>query len=114
MFKQILGTVGCALLTLSVVAVAAAGEFHFRHHFIDADLPGIDYGLTDCADIDHTRHPAFITGGKDQYKTIYWFEYQSQDTWVRHVLGTNHPSDVGGKALDVDGDSWIDFVTGGV
>jgi hypothetical protein len=35
------------------------------------------------------------------------------DRWVRLKLGENSPSDVGGKALDVDGDGWVDFVTGG-
>ena len=29
-------------------------------------------------------------------------------------LGTKHPSDVGGTAFDVDGDGWVDHVTGGV
>ena len=33
--------------------------------------------------------------------------------WTRHLLGTDSPSDVGGVALDVDGDGWIDFVAGG-
>src|SRR6185295_4516750 len=102
------------LLAAPACVLAASGDLHFKHHFIDTDLPGINYGLTDCADIGHDGHPAFITGGKDKDKAIYWYEYQSADKWVRHVLGTNHPSDVGGKALDVDGDGWIDFVTGGV
>jgi hypothetical protein len=66
------------LLAFPACAQAAAGEFHFKHHFIDTDLPGINYGLTDCADIGHDGHPAFITGGKDKDKTIYWFEYQGR------------------------------------
>ena len=33
---------------------------------------------------------------------------------MRHVLSRNHPSDVGGTATDVDGDGWMDHVTGGV
>jgi hypothetical protein len=111
MSKQLLGVIYCVVIAWS--ASVAAGDFHFKHHFIDTDLPGINYGLTDCADIAHDGHPAFITGGKDRDKTVYWFEYRNSDNWVRHVLGTNHPSDVGGKALDVDGDGWIDFVTGG-
>src|SRR4029078_10334731 len=101
-------------LALTVSVFAASRELKFKHHFLDTDLPGINYGLTDCADIGHDGHPAFITGGKDKDKTIYWFEFRGPDAWKRHVLGTDHPSDVGGKALDVDGDGWIDFVTGGV
>jgi hypothetical protein len=38
---------------------------------------------------------------------------QSSDQWVRHELGDDSPSDVGGAALDVNGDGRIDFVTGG-
>lgn len=45
---------------------------------------------------------------------MFWFEYQAQDKWVRHVLGTDHPSDVGGTAFDVDHDGWPDHVSGGV
>ncbi len=102
------------LISSLLVQRAAAGELRFRHHYIDDDLPGSEYGLTDLVDVGHDGHLDFITGGKDKDKTIYWFEYQGPDHWVRHVLGTNQPSDVGGKALDVDGDGWIDFVAGGV
>jgi hypothetical protein len=35
------------------------------------------------------------------------------DRWTRHQLGTESPSDVGGVALDVDGDGYTDFVAGG-
>ena len=97
-----------------LVSSAAAGEFNFRHHYIDRDLPGSSYGQTCLVDVDKDGDLDFITGGKDERKTIYWFEYQQPEQWVRHVLGTNHPSDVGGTALDVDGDGWIDHVTGGV
>jgi hypothetical protein len=38
---------------------------------------------------------------------------EAPDRWVRHRLGERSPSDVGGAAMDVDGDGWIDFVTGG-
>lgn len=109
--KQALLIVGCILFAAPTAASAAPPtEYHFKHHYIDIDLPGTNHGLTDCADIGHDGHPAFITGGHDKDKDIFWFEYQSPDKWVRHLLGTNQPSDVGGKALDVDGDGWIDFV----
>jgi hypothetical protein len=91
-----------------------AGEFKFRHHYIDRTLPGDSYGQSSLVDLDRDGDLDFITGGKDQEKTVYWFEFQSADRWERHVLGTNHPSDVGGRAFDVDGDGWIDHVTGGV
>ena len=93
---------------------ASGGEFRFQHHYIDRDLPGDSYGQSSLADVDKDGDLDFITGGKDKQKTVYWFEFQRPDLWVRHVLGTNHPSDVGGMALDVDGDGWTDHITGGV
>jgi hypothetical protein len=93
---------------------AVAGELKFQHHFIDLDLPGDSYGQTCLVDVDRDGDLDFITGGRDRSKTVYWFEFQSADKWVRHVVGTNHPSDVGGTAIDVDGDGWLDHVTGGV
>jgi hypothetical protein len=91
-----------------------AGEFKFRHHFIDRDLPGDSYGQTGLVDIDKDGDLDFVTGGKDAQKSVFWFEYRSADDWVRHLIGTDHPSDVGGTTIDVDGDGWLDHVTGGV
>jgi hypothetical protein len=109
------------LLVLSLVFLvahamggAAGGELAFRHHLIDRDLPGASYGQTCLVDVDRDGDLDFITGGKGPELSIFWFEFQRPDAWRRHVLGTHHPSDVGGQALDVDGDGWFDHVTGGV
>lgn len=99
---------------LLLQGIAFAGDFKFAHHFIDRDLPGHSYGQTCLVDVDRDGDLDFITGGKDKDKTVYWFEFQSPERWVRHILGTDHPSDVGGTAIDVDGDGWLDHVTGGV
>lgn len=99
---------------LLLMPASAPAQFSFRHHFIDRDLPGDSYGQTSLVDVDGDGDLDFITGGKDANKTVYWFEFQSADVWVRHVLGTQHPSDVGGTALDVDGDGRVDHVSGGV
>ena len=100
-------------LVLSSASVTRA-EFRFKHHFIDRDLPGDSYGQTSLVDVDRDGDLDFVTGGKDAQKHVFWFEYRSPDEWVRHVLGENHPSDVGGRAIDVDGDGWVDHVSGGV
>ena len=103
-------------LILALVLAAssvALGEFKFKHHFIERDLPAKDYGQTSLVDVDRDGDLDFITGGKDPQKHIFWFEYQGPDKWVRHVLGSDQPSDVGGTAFDVDGDGWIDHVSGG-
>jgi hypothetical protein len=97
-----------------VLVRSAGGVLAFQHHYIDRDLPGASYGQTCLVDLDRDGDLDFITGGKAQGNTIFWFEHQAPDKWVRHVLGREHPSDVGGTALDVDGDGWPDHVTGGV
>lgn len=106
-----------ALLTLAAAqapATALRADFEFRHHYIDRDLPGDSYGQTSLVDVDRDGDLDFITGGRDAERHVFWFEHQAPDRWVRRVLGTNHPSDVGGTAFDVDGDGWVDHVSGGV
>ena len=93
---------------------ADSARLRFRHHYIDRDLPGDSYGQTSLVDIDRDGDLDFITGGKGPDRSVYWFEFQQPAQWVRHVLGTQHPSDVGGTAIDVDGDGWTDHIAGGV
>lgn len=86
----------------------------FRHHFIDRDLPGDSYGQTSLVDLDGDGDLDFVTGGKDKgRRDVYWFEHRGPGDWVRHLLGEDHPSDVGGAAFDVDGDGRVDHVAGG-
>lgn len=103
---------GCEIS--GTAGAAASPRFRFRHHFIDRDLPASAYGQTSLVDLDRDGDLDFITGGRDADRTVYWFQYQQPDVWKRHVLGKQHPSDVGGTAIDVDGDGWIDHVSGGV
>jgi hypothetical protein len=105
---------GCAFAALVLVGSNAAADFSFRHHFVDRDLPGDSYGQTSLADIDRDGDLDFVTGGRDANRSVFWFEFIRAGDWKRHVLGTNHPSDVGGAAADIDGDGWTDHVSGGV
>lgn len=86
-------------------------KFQFRHHYIDTELQGRSYGQTAVADVDGDGLPEFIMGQRGG--NIYWYDYQEPGQWTRYLLGTESPSDVGGCALDVDGDGWLDFVAGG-
>jgi hypothetical protein len=107
--------IGCAIAILfGQAAVGLCAEFAFRHHYIDRDLPGASYGQTSLVDVDRDGDLDFITGGKGPDLSVFWFEFQAPDDWVRHLLGTHHPSDVGGTAIDLDGDGWPDHVAGGV
>jgi hypothetical protein len=94
---------------LAAARPAGAGEFpRFQYHKI-AEC-GRKMGQTSLADIDKDGDLDWVAGcnGGD----IWWFEYKAPDEWVRHAIGTKAPTDVGGTAFDVDGDGWIDQVSG--
>ena len=87
-------------------------KFKFAHHIIDTDLPGdCCYAQTAVADLDGDGQWEFVMG--QQYGPIYWYKYRASGDWSRYLLGEDSPSDVGGCALDVDGNGHIDFVAGG-
>jgi hypothetical protein len=104
----------------SAEAVTSPTKLSFRHHFIARDLPVRnkttgDYGLTALVDIDRDGDLDFVLGGRGERPArLYWFEYQSPDRWVQHLVGTNYLSDVGLAAHDVDGDGRIDLIASGV
>ncbi len=86
--------------------------YKYKHHIIDLDLPlGHNYAQTALADLDNDGCLEYILG--QQYGDIFWYKMHTADRWTRHLLGKDSPSDVGGVALDVDCDGWVDFVTGG-
>ncbi|MHB1036592.1 MAG: FG-GAP repeat domain-containing protein [Pirellulales bacterium] len=105
------GTLAWAAIVVLGSLHAAQAQMKFRHHWADRELPGSQWGQTAAADLDRDGRPDFITGRSRG--EILWYRLELPDRWTRHRLGEQSPSDVGGAALDVDGDGWIDFVTGG-
>jgi len=88
----------------------AYAEFpKFEYHQIDRI--GNQMGQTSLVDVDKDGDLDWIAGcnGGD----IWWFEYKGPDNWVRHLLGQKVLTEVGGTAFDIDGDGWIDQVSGG-
>lgn len=70
---------------------------------------GYRMGQTTLEDIDKDGDLDWIVGASG---TMWWFEYQSPDQWIRHDIGEGAKTDVGGCVLDIDGDGWLDVVTG--
>jgi hypothetical protein len=99
------------LLATGLPLPVAAGEWQFQHRFIDRDLPGGGWAQTALADVDKDGRLDYITG--QSRGPIVWYRQERLDRWERRPLGDNSPSDVGGAALDVDGDGWVDFIAGG-
>jgi hypothetical protein len=76
------------------------------------DRPGgRGFGQTSLADVDRDGDLDFISGANGG--PIYWFEHRRGAAWIRHALGGPARTDVGGVAIDVDGDGWIDQISGG-
>ena len=90
----------------------AFSQIRFKHHFGDRNLGGDAWGQTALIDVDRDGDLDFITGKRGD--DIVWFEFETADRWIRHILGRKSPSDVGGLALDVNRDGSPDFVAGGV
>ena len=101
-----------SILVLVLCSADAFSRIRFKHHFGDRNLGGYAWGQTALTDVDRDGDLDFITGKRGG--NIAWFEYRTADRWIRHILGRRSPSDVGGVAMDVDGDGSTDFVAGGV
>jgi hypothetical protein len=92
-----------------VAACVLAGDFpEFAYHEID-DV-GNRMGQTSLVDVDRDGDLDWITGCSRG--DVWWFEYRGPDDWVRHEIGGGAGTDVGGTAFDVDGDGWVDQVSG--
>lgn len=102
-----------ALLILPLAgfpALADSTGFSFSLHVLPW-FPGSG-SLTEAlspADVDRDGDMDFFTG---QSEGTDWFENLGITGWRRHALNDSANTDVGAFALDVDGDGWIDRVSG--
>jgi len=110
--KQLLSILIISFLIISFLLVdrsGAAKKFEFNTYPL-ANW-GNKQGQTSLVDIDKDGDLDWVVGQRGS--EISWFEFQSADTWIRHSLGSDALTDVGGVAFDVDGDGWIDQASGG-
>lgn len=96
------------VLALTVDLRAGDPRFEFRLHEIGE--AGNKLGQTSLVDVDRDGDLDFITGARNG--DVQWWEHRAADRWILHRIGTRSPTDVGGVAFDVDGDGWIDQVSG--
>lgn len=106
--RVLLSAAGLVLGLVCVSGSAVAATFpRFETHVIGTW--GNRLGQTALVDIDQDGDLDWVVG---QSGTLSWFEYRGPDDWLRHDLGQGARTDVGGTAFDVDGDGWVDVVTG--
>jgi hypothetical protein len=92
-----------------VASLAFAEDFPtFEYHEI-ARI-GNHMGQTSLVDVDKDGKLDWIVGCS--HGDVWWFQYQTPDHWIRHQIGSGVGTEVGGTAFDVDGDGWVDQVSG--
>lgn len=99
---------GSLLTIIALLAQPARAQVKFARHEI-ARI-GSQMGQTSLVDVDKDGDLDWVVGCNGG--TVWWFEYQGPDRWVRHVVGERVGTEVGGTAFDVDGDGWVDQVSG--
>ena len=97
-------------LTAFVILMSSAvrAEMKFARHEIGR--VGRQMGQTSLVDVDKDGDLDWVVGCNRG--TVWWFEYKGPDEWVRHTVGEKAGTEVGGVAMDVDGDGWVDQVSG--
>ncbi|NET23870.1 MAG: VCBS repeat-containing protein, partial [Okeania sp. SIO1H5] len=71
---------------------------------------GNKQGQASLGDIGGDKNLDFVTGSRGG--EIRWWEYKGPDKWMKHVIAKEAKTDVGGVAVDVDGDGLVDQISG--
>ncbi len=105
---------GCLSFVGSSVLIRGRSDTHtfpeFEYHRIDN--VGSQLGQTALVDVDNDGDLDWIAGQADRTGgDVWWWEYEGPDRWIRHPVGKGN-TDVGAAAYDVNGDGWIDVLSG--
>ncbi len=93
------------------IIVTAYGQIpEFKYYEIGTVDEGL-LGQSSLVDIDNDGDLDWIVGSSGN--SVYWFEYQAADKWIKHLIGEYTMTDKGGVVFDVDGDGYLDQVSGG-
>ncbi len=94
--------------SLVVFATSSYAQFpDFEFHKIGEY--GMRTGQTALVDLDEDGDLDWIFGERGKMS---WFEYQTADEWVYHLLGEGATTDVGGCPIDVNRNGKTDFMVG--
>lgn len=88
----------------------------FKHHYLRSRMPADDWfhsvTLSDLdrdGDLDVTVASA---RGTRKTRNFFWYEYKAPDKWIEHILGDMDETQQGAEIADIDGDGWIDIISG--
>jgi hypothetical protein len=112
---SVLSLLSACLLLTSCEAQELDQRPTFVHHFIATDLPGntvSGYGAPTLADFDADGDLDFALNVPGD--SLYWFEFQGFETWIRRGAGVLPHNMLAAVSLDVDGDGNVDILTGEV
>jgi len=109
-FERNRGRCGLIALAAWCLAAGARAEDFPKFEYHEIGKIGNLMGQTSLVDVDKDGKLDWITGCS--HGDLWWFQYQAPDRWVRHLIGQKVGTEVGGVAMDVDGDGWIDQVSG--
>ncbi|NET23793.1 MAG: VCBS repeat-containing protein [Okeania sp. SIO1H5] len=88
--------------------VAFAGMPNFKTYEIGDD--GSKQGQASLVDVDKDGDLDFITGSRKG--ECRWWEYQGPNKWKKHLIAKGVDTDVGGVAVDVNRDGYVDQISG--
>lgn len=101
----------------TLAASGIGGGVRFQHFTIRNPLPGSSWGTggLPLVDLDGDGDLDCALSRRDVHG-FWWYERRTDSTWVQHLVSDSAslPQALGGAALDVDQDGWVDLVFSGV